>query len=155
MLASGRTSRPLGIGTYPMMRHRHLEHSSARKGTAGAVFIDRRYAGGRQREASVEPSSTEHDNAANRTRWFDQRASAEVRMGRGDMSLREVLAKNLRQQRKQLKISQEALADEAGLHRTYVGAIERAERNVSLDNVEKLARALKCNPAELFDGWRR
>jgi transcriptional regulator with XRE-family HTH domain len=76
-------------------------------------------------------------------------------MRRGEPSLRDVLAKNLRQQRKQLKISQEALADEAGLHRTYIGAIERAERNVSIDNVEKLARALKCGPADLFEGWRR
>ncbi len=39
-------------------------------------------------------------------------------------------------------LSQEALADLAELHRTYVGSIERSERNVSLDNIEKLARVL-------------
>lgn len=75
-------------------------------------------------------------------------------MGRGDSSLRTVLARNLRQLRSQLKISQETLADEAGLHRTYVGSIERAERNISIDNIEKLARALNCEPGKLFSGWR-
>jgi transcriptional regulator with XRE-family HTH domain len=76
-------------------------------------------------------------------------------MGRGDSSLRAALAKNVRQLRTGLKISQVALADEAGLHRTYVGSIERAERNISVDNIEKLARALKCDPAKFFVGWRR
>ena len=42
------------------------------------------------------------------------------------------------------------MADEAGLHRTYVSAIERGERNVSLDNIEKLARALGTSIAQLF-----
>ncbi|WP_431289430.1 helix-turn-helix domain-containing protein [Roseateles chitinivorans] len=52
--------------------------------------------------------------------------------------------------RSQLRLSQEALAEVAGLHRTYVGAIERRERNVSLDNVERLAQALQVDIAELF-----
>lgn len=47
-------------------------------------------------------------------------------------------------------LSQEALAERAELHRTYVGSIERAERNVSLENVEKLARALGVPPADLL-----
>ena len=56
--------------------------------------------------------------------------------------LREVLATNLRRRRADLGLSQEALANEAGLHRTFVGAVERAERNISVDNIEKLAKAL-------------
>jgi len=57
-------------------------------------------------------------------------------------SLRQVLATNLRLLRNQAGWSQEDLAAEAGLHRTFVGAVERAERNISLDNIEKLAVAL-------------
>ncbi|MCL2714379.1 MAG: helix-turn-helix domain-containing protein [Alphaproteobacteria bacterium] len=69
-------------------------------------------------------------------------------------NVRVVLAKNIRQMRAVLGMSQEGLADEAGLHRTYVGAIERAERNVSVDNIDKIARALGCDIASLFEGWR-
>jgi len=52
--------------------------------------------------------------------------------------------------RKKLGISQEALADLAGLHRTYVGSIERGERNVSIDNIERLARALGQDVLDLL-----
>jgi transcriptional regulator with XRE-family HTH domain len=54
-----------------------------------------------------------------------------------------VLATNLRLLRNESGWSQEDLAAEAGLHRTFVGAVERAERNISLDNIEKLAVALR------------
>lgn len=47
-------------------------------------------------------------------------------------------------------LSQEAFADICGLHRTYVGAIERGERNVSLENIEKIAKALGISIASLF-----
>jgi transcriptional regulator with XRE-family HTH domain len=60
------------------------------------------------------------------------------------------LAANLRAMRKQHGISQEKLAELAGLHRTYVGAIERGERNVSIDNIEKLAAALALDVVELL-----
>lgn len=60
------------------------------------------------------------------------------------------LAANMRAARKRLGISQEVLAEVAGLHRTYVGAIERAERNVSIDNIERLAVALGLDVAELL-----
>lgn len=48
-------------------------------------------------------------------------------------------------------LSQEALADLAGIHRTYVGSVERGERNIALDNINALADALGVSPAQLVD----
>jgi len=67
-------------------------------------------------------------------------------------SARKRLAKNLRSLRARDGLSQEALADLVGLHRTYVGSIERCERNVSLDNIERLAQVLKLDISELLSG---
>lgn len=66
------------------------------------------------------------------------------------LNARQRLAIQLRARRKEIGISQEALADLAGLHRTYVGSIERCERNVSIDNIEKLAIALNTDIADLL-----
>jgi len=66
------------------------------------------------------------------------------------LSARERLAQRLRAERSARGISQEQLADLAGLHRTYVGSVERAERNVSIDNIEQLASALDLDIAVLL-----
>jgi len=65
-------------------------------------------------------------------------------------SLRKVFAANVRRLRKDAGLSQEAFADFCGLHRTYIGSIERAERNVSIDNIERIAAALKLPGWELL-----
>lgn len=56
---------------------------------------------------------------------------------------RQLFARNLRKARTSLGMSQEVLAEKAGLHRTYIGSVERSERNISVDNMEQLARAVK------------
>lgn len=72
-----------------------------------------------------------------------QRASSKSLIG--------IFAKNIRSIRQKIGISQEELADRAQLHRTYIGSIERRERNVSLENIEKLANALNVKPSTLID----
>lgn len=58
--------------------------------------------------------------------------------------------KTVRQRRHRLGVSQEEFADICGLDRTYIGGIERGERNVALVNIEKVARALRISLSELF-----
>lgn len=59
------------------------------------------------------------------------------------VSARRLLADNMLEMRHGREWSQEKLAEKAGLHRTYIGAVEREERNVSIDNIEKIARAFR------------
>ena len=61
-----------------------------------------------------------------------------------------ILAENVRFYRKQLKISQEELAFRSGLHRTYIGMVERAEKRVSVISLEKLSEALGVSYNELL-----
>lgn len=65
-------------------------------------------------------------------------------------NLREVLAENIRSYRRQKKISQDAFADQCGLHRTYIGALERCERNVTLSTLELVAKAVGISVPDLL-----
>jgi len=56
----------------------------------------------------------------------------------------------VRKERMKLGWSQEELAERAGVHRTYIGMIERAEKNATLESIEKIAKALKISIAEFF-----
>jgi transcriptional regulator with XRE-family HTH domain len=69
---------------------------------------------------------------------------------RDSMRLRKVLANNLRRLRAEKGWSQETLADRAALHRTFIGSVERCERNISLDNIGKLADALGITASQLL-----
>jgi len=65
---------------------------------------------------------------------------------------KEVLIKfgnKVREQRLSLGLSQEELAERANVHRTYIGMIERAEKNITLINIEKIAKALKLSVNEI------
>lgn len=61
-----------------------------------------------------------------------------------------IFGENVRKYRRLLNISQEELAHRANLHRTYIGMIERAEKNITLVNIEKIANALKVNIEDLL-----
>ena len=69
------------------------------------------------------------------------------------MDKKKVLVKfgeKVRSLRKEKGFSQEELSFKAGLHRTYIGMIERAEKNITLINIEKIAKALEVNIKNLF-----
>ena len=69
-------------------------------------------------------------------------------MGTGDLNV--LLGRNVRLKRRAADLSQEEFAELCGLHRTYVGGIERGERNVTLNTVAKLAAALNVEAPELL-----
>ena len=66
----------------------------------------------------------------------------------GDLQRR--LGRNLRSLRKAKGLSQEVFADTLGIHRTYMGGLERGERNVTLKTVERIAAAVGVDPADLL-----
>lgn len=73
--------------------------------------------------------------------------------GRGGVdSRRRAFGDRVRALRLAQGLSQEALAERAGLHRTYVSSLERGDRNVGLDNVHALAEALGVAAGQLFEG---
>lgn len=65
--------------------------------------------------------------------------------------IHKTVAKNIARIRKEKGITQEALAYQAGLNRAYIGYIERGERKPTLDTIEKIAKSLKVNIAEIVN----
>ena len=68
-------------------------------------------------------------------------------------SARQLFSQNVRKARLVKGLSQEDLAELASLHRNYIGGVERGERNISIDNMEKLAKALGTTIAKLVPGF--
>lgn len=66
------------------------------------------------------------------------------------MDILKVFAKNVRKHRMEKHLSQEALAEKAGLHRTYISAVECERRSIALDNVQHIADALEIETYMLF-----
>ena len=65
--------------------------------------------------------------------------------------LNKLVGIKIREIRNKLNLSQEGFAEIVGLHRTYIGQIERAEKNITLKNIHKICYSLKIDPKELFD----
>lgn len=74
-------------------------------------------------------------------------------MRQEDTDIKRRFGKAIRQRRRSLDLSQEQLAERAELHRTYISSIERGERNPSLENIEKLAKALDISISALFANY--
>lgn len=66
------------------------------------------------------------------------------------MDIKQIVGKRVRELRNKIGISQEELADIAELDRTYITSVEQGKRNISIVNVEKLAKALQVSLAEFF-----
>ena len=69
------------------------------------------------------------------------------------MDIKRAVGQRLKELRQRRKFTQEALADAAGLHRAYVGQIERGEKYVGLKNLQKIARALSVGITDLLKGF--
>ena len=67
-----------------------------------------------------------------------------------ERSPEQILGHQVRELRRKLGLSQQELAQVCGLHRTYIGSVERGERNVSLQNIVRIAHALKVSPSALL-----
>ena len=82
--------------------------------------------------------------------------SSELRSPEGKpVNGRLILAANIRRLRLKRGWSQEGLADKAGIHRTYLGSVERCERNIAIDNICRIAWALGVEPSELLAQRKR
>lgn len=67
-------------------------------------------------------------------------------------NIKNQIGENIKFHRHKQKLSQEELADICSLHRTYIGSVERGERNISLENIVVISRALKISPSTLLQG---
>jgi len=61
-----------------------------------------------------------------------------------------IISKNIRKRRQFLNLSQEELAEKSGLHRTYIGSVERGERNITVTSISKISAALEIEPFQLL-----
>ncbi len=66
--------------------------------------------------------------------------------------IRAEFGKKVREKRCSLNLTQEELAEKADLHHTYIGSVERGERNIALENIVAIAQALKCSSKDLMPG---
>lgn len=66
-------------------------------------------------------------------------------------SLSILIGLRIKKLRQEMNLSQEAFAEVIGVHRTYLGQIERAEKNITIKNIEKICKSLKIDPKDLFD----
>lgn len=66
------------------------------------------------------------------------------------MEIQEKFGAEVKRRRLKLNLSQEELAHLCDLHRTYIGSVERGERNVSLQNIVSISSSLQCTPSELL-----
>lgn len=70
----------------------------------------------------------------------------------GPAKLQMIVAANVKDRRLRFGLSQEELAEVCGYHRTYIGSVERGERNITLSTLEALSAALQVQPEELLHG---
>jgi transcriptional regulator with XRE-family HTH domain len=69
---------------------------------------------------------------------------------KSSMKLKEIFSNNVRKYRIEQNLSQEELAEKAGLHRTYIGSVERGERNITINVMEKICIALNIPIIDLL-----
>ncbi len=72
---------------------------------------------------------------------------------KSNLDINQRFGKAIRRRRRELDLSQEELAERAEIHRTYISSIERGQRNPSLENIEKLTKALDISISELFANY--
>ena len=102
-------------------------------------------------KSSIASKFPKPDRAASPTSRLSRQKRAIGDMRTHPLYLQSLLASNVRLVRVARGLSQEELADRASLDRTYISSIERRLRNVSIQNIQRLALALQVDPRELLD----